>query len=415
MADDLFRPEALGARTGNRWGRPVGLLPNAWLAITSLLTLLVVALLIFVSVAGFSRKETVRGLLRPDTNEARVFASEAGIVTDLVVKLGDVVEAGDLLAEIGTIRQIDRDTTLSDQSLMALRDERTGLEFARQSLKRTTELAHEQIEVELENGQVERENLERSMKLTRRRIEIAEDRVATYERLFGEGAASLEEKRAREEALIVQKQQLVEMASRYAASESRTTSLAVDLKKTAIEYGRQASEIDQRLAQISLQETQAQASAGFAVKAPISGRVAVLQVGSGERIDPNQPLLTILPENQTLFAEIFVPSRAIAFMAPGKSVKLLYDALPYQKFGSGSGVVHAVSETALSPQELRTSLRIEEPVYRVTVALDRQAMPAFGKLVPLQAGMELTADIILEERKLIEWLFEPIYAASKRM
>jgi membrane fusion protein len=56
----------------------------------------------------------------------------------------------------------------------------------------------------------------------------------------------------------------------------------------------------------------------------------------------------------------------------------------------------------LSPIELK------EPAYRITVALDRPDIDAYGKKIPLQADMLLRADIILEKRSLISWLLDPL-------
>ena len=109
-----------------------------------------------------------------------------------------------------------------------------------------------------------------------------------------------------------------------------------------------------------------------------------------------------------LIAELYLPSRAIAFVEPGQLVKLQYDALPYQKFGVAEGNVLRVSSTSLLPQELGVLTQNPEPLYRVEVGLSAQAVEAFGKDIPLQSGMELTADIVLEDRKLMEWLLEPI-------
>jgi membrane fusion protein len=55
---------------------------------------------------------------------------------------------------------------------------------------------------------------------------------------------------------------------------------------------------------------------------------------------------------------------------------------------------------------------VEEPVYRVVASLDAQSVRAFGRLYPLQAGMLLEADIVLERRSLLEWILEPLYSVS---
>ena len=56
-----------------------------------------------------------------------------------------------------------------------------------------------------------------------------------------------------------------------------------------------------------------------------------------------------------------------------------------------------------------------EPLYRITVALDAQSVPAYGAAQPLAAGMQLDADVLLERRRLVEWLFEPLLGVAGRV
>jgi membrane fusion protein len=112
-----------------------------------------------------------------------------------------------------------------------------------------------------------------------------------------------------------------------------------------------------------------------------------------------------------------VPSRAVGFVEPGDDVLLRFHAFPYQKFGQGRGEVVRVSRSALSSGEL-SSIAVQgsapEPLYRVIVQLERETVEAFGKQEPLKPGMMLEADVLGEERKLWEWLLEPLYSVRGR-
>ena len=77
-----------------------------------------------------------------------------------------------------------------------------------------------------------------------------------------------------------------------------------------------------------------------------------------------------------------------------------------------------VSRSALTAGEIAAlvgSNQGGEPLYRVTVTLDRQAVTAYGQPEHLKPGMLLDADILGEERRLIEWIFEPLYSLKGRM
>ena len=55
-----------------------------------------------------------------------------------------------------------------------------------------------------------------------------------------------------------------------------------------------------------------------------------------------------------------------------------------------------------------------EPLYRIKAELMEQSIDAYGKREPLQAGMQVEADIRLDRRRLIEWIFEPVLSLAGR-
>ncbi len=77
----------------------------------------------------------------------------------------------------------------------------------------------------------------------------------------------------------------------------------------------------------------------------------------------------------------------------------------------------SLSKTALSPPEL-ASLGVfgaADPLYRVTVRPKAQHVAVYGEPQPLQSGMQVEADVLLERRRLIEWLFEPLFGLGRRL
>ena len=83
-----------------------------------------------------------------------------------------------------------------------------------------------------------------------------------------------------------------------------------------------------------------------------------------------------------------------------------------------------VSRTPLQPSELAGlpltlpgagSSAPSEPLYRITVALDAQAVQAYGQAQALAPGMQLDADVLLDRRTLIEWIFEPLISVTGRV
>jgi membrane fusion protein len=78
-------------------------------------------------------------------------------------------------------------------------------------------------------------------------------------------------------------------------------------------------------------------------------------------------------------------------------------------------VVTSVSRTVLAPSEVAIpGLEIREPVFRIRARLDRETVAAYGERLPLQPGMLVTADVVIDRRTLFEWLLDPLYAAGRR-
>jgi membrane fusion protein len=153
----------------------------------------------------------------------------------------------------------------------------------------------------------------------------------------------------------------------------------------------------------------------YDVRASVAGRITSLQAQIGAGVDPHIPQLSIVPEDMRFEVDLFVPARAIGFVQPGQPVRLRYDAFPFQRFGTYGGTVAAVAATMLAPRDVIGPIALHEPAYRVKVALARQSIDAFGREVALQPDMTLSADIILEKRSLLEWLFEPLLSARGRL
>lgn len=94
----------------------------------------------------------------------------------------------------------------------------------------------------------------------------------------------------------------------------------------------QLAEIDRNLATLTQENSEAAARDRYAITAPADGIVTNLLAEVGQSVG-NQPLATLLPAGAKLEAQLFLTSRAVGFVEPGQSVRLRYQAYPYQKFG----------------------------------------------------------------------------------
>lgn len=122
--------------------------------------------------------------------------------------------------------------------------------------------------------------------------------------------------------------------------------------------------------------------------------------------------MTLIPSNEKLHARLLIPSRAIGFIQPGQVVNVLYDAFPHLQFGAYSGKVLSVTDHPIVSQDLPLQIPAQGTYFLAIVTLSRQSVTAYGKNAPLKPGMTLKADVILNKRTLLDWLFEPLLAAK---
>jgi membrane fusion protein len=153
-----------------------------------------------------------------------------------------------------------------------------------------------------------------------------------------------------------------------------------------------------------------------AIVTPVSGTVATVLVEAGQMVAAGTALATVLPRDAKLEGHLFASSRSIGFLRVGQEVLLRYLAYPHQKFGAHPARVIAIARNPLSPTDLGfvPPDGSREPVYRIKVDIASQAVNAYGRLEPLRPGMQVEADVLLDRRRLIEWIFEPLLSLAGR-
>ena len=105
--------------------------------------------------------------------------------------------------------------------------------------------------------------------------------------------------------------------------------------------------------------------------------------------------LEILPADSPLQAELFIPARAIGFVEVGQDVRLLFDAFPYQRFGTYHGKIVKVSQTVLLDSDVSGPVKLQEPAYAATVALvSRLGAPLVQTFVPNQSAFVPVQEVL---------------------
>ena len=409
----LFRNEAIEAAT-QRFGSPVQA-PGVgmWLATGFVVALLCVAAL-FLITTSFPRKETVAGALVPSRGLLPIISQRSGIVSNVYVEEGAKVGQGEPIVTVSVDSVIDTgESTGATLSGMAERLTQASVDREHAtdaSLESQAAGIRERMLGTTRQLAVLRENVT----LYQQQQTIAEKTVHDLGRLRAEQLVSELQYRDAEVRVLSVRQSIAEVQTRIAQ-------LGQEHEQMRHELGRLKAERDANRATslselLGAREKAINYKLGtqFNLVAQSAGRITWLQAKPGATVTAGRTRGVMMPEGSQLFAELWVPSSAIAFVDVGTEVRLMYDAFPYQKFGVGHARIVKIARSPTSPEELPADLQAVESQYRLLAALDDQQMQAYGKALALAPGMRLKADLVLEKRSLLDWLLEPLLAAKRR-
>ena len=419
MKSPLFREEVL-AESRTRWLGTVLLTPHlsyGIFATFALLTTLGMASLLYFG--SYTRRAKIDGWLVPQRGLVQVFAPQAGVVTKLSAVEGATVRQGEPLLVLSNELQSVARGAMQTEIASRLEARRTSLVEARAEMQRLAAQQATSLRSRIAWLKSERAQLDSSIALQRERVALAKKAETRQREVHERGLISDQELQTVLEAGIEQQSKLRELTRSWIASRGEQLSLEGDLRDLPLKSQTQLANVDRDIAQVEQELAETEARREIVVPAPESGTVTSVQAEQGARADPNVPLLSIVPAGSKLEAHLYSPSRSIGFMRAGQKVLLRYEAYPYQKFGHYDGVIASISRSAVNPAELPAQLAgmtsltgSSEPVYRIVASLERQTVNAYGKPVPLQPGMTLSADVFIEKRRLIEWVLDPLYTLT---
>jgi membrane fusion protein len=416
MSNGVFRHEALQSNRQSEFGSIVLCRPLSFAALTAVAVGAAITLCVFLVFADYTKKTHVAGQLVPAQGVVKLHAREPSNIRERRVVEGQFVLKGDVLFVLTAERVSAGDEAVDPAVAREIEFRRAALqrEAAAQSALRSQELRA--IEQRLAGAYSQLTQARAEYAIQQSRVQLAVDTARRNDDLVVRGFMSEAQAQLRQSEVLAERAREVALARTVAAAEAEVAALKqarldLPLKSDAAQASaeRAASALDQEGREHSARRE-------FAIRAPHDGYVTAIQVDVGHTATPSTPLASLVPAEGELLAHLYAPSRAIGFIEPGRAVKLRYQAFPYQKFGQYGATVQSVSKTALSPQE-QAGLGFGpggDPLYRIIVKLDSQQVLAYGQPQPLQAGTQLDADILLDTRRLIEWVFEPLFSLTRK-
>ncbi len=374
------------------------------------------------------------GKLVPQSSMKIVQAADSGIVKQLLVSEGDRVQKGQVVARMDAIfSDADNRTLDTELALKQLQLRRIDAELSGKALTSLPEDPAELFSEVLKQYQARRQSW----------LDALESARATRARAEQDLKGSLEIERKLEETLPMYRQQseafqkLVEKGyvSKLVASEKsrelieREQDLRAQhhnvksLRATIVQADKQAAQISSSYRE-ELQNERVEAEGEYRrlqqelekqthrhdlleVRAPQDGIVKDISTHTpGTVVSPGAVLMTLIPMNDPLEAEVWVSQIDAGFVRAGQDVRVKVAAYSFQKYGMLEGKVDQISPDAIDQEE---AMRSGTQGYRTMITLQGNELESHtGQRYTLTPGMQVSAEIHLGNRSVIEYLLSPV-------
>ncbi|WP_040502694.1 HlyD family type I secretion periplasmic adaptor subunit, partial [Herbaspirillum sp. YR522] len=238
-----------------------------------------------------------------------------------------------------------------------------------------------------------------------------EDSARAFEALRREGFASALAASERQRDATEKRGELEAQRAMVSALEAAVQAQSRRLAHSQSNYRRELEEeqaaIRARIAQLQPDLEKSTYREGLMeLRAPENGVIKDLATTTvGAVVQPGDILLTMVPADEPLYADVRVRNEDVGLVSQGQHVQVKLAAFPFQRYGMMQGRVLHIGADASQQQEDEAGL----PPYKARVRLDRQTLQVVGgKQHALLAGMQVTAEIHLGRRTVLQYLLSPI-------
>jgi HlyD family secretion protein len=388
------------------------------------------------------------GKLVPSSYVKVVQPADAGIIKQILVREGDAVKAGQVLVQMDTaISNADSRQLQTQLQILALQLRRIDAELSGgepvadpgdppellaqmqaqwRARQQALDDAMEAERAVLSKAMQDLKSAQEEEAKLRETLPIYQDQERSWTKLVKEGFAGrlLAEERKRqrieaEQALKAQGHAIEGFRATIQQSKKRLAQIESNYRQQLYSERVDATTQHERVAQDW--EKQAHRNTLLELKAPQDGVIKDLATHTeGAVLQPGTVLMTIVPANEPLRAEVWVGNRDRGFVREGQPVRLKISPYPFQKYGMIEGVVKNVSADATDaggrnppPQESGNGGAESEPAYRfrTLVELKQQVLESDGFRHSLMPGMQVDAEIALGQRTVLEYLLSPVRKA----
>jgi membrane fusion protein len=412
----LFRPE-VSEKNSDTWLGEIRLAEPVSHRIWALGSVTLMIILILWLVLGeYTRRERVQGMLVPSDGYARIKARGPGEVQRIFVREGDKVTEGQVLIEVDSDRYSVNESGVAQDVSATIIQEQATLRDDIVSIRAAAEERYQNLGDQIALVQAQMKHNSEMLAIYREEARAHSALLSKVEPAVVEGHVSgvqvLQLRSSAAAANATVARQLTEKNS----LEQKLRELQGQFEQAKHETSMKFNESRRALARAEAAFDKNEGDRRMLVRAPLDGVVSSLLVYPGQTISQGSSLATLVSENAQLEADLLIGSSAVGFVRPGNEVRIQFMAYPFQKFGVHKGRIEYISRSALSPaevSELTGRTDTIEPLYRARASLDKQTILVYGENKRLTAGMAISAGIMLDRRRIYEWIFEPLYTLRK--
>jgi len=429
--------------------------PASRLIAGSIISFLLIALLwaVFGSVDIIA---TATGKIVPTGRTKIIQPLDSGVVHAIHVQDGQHVKEGDVLIEIDTtVSAAERDRLQSDHMQAMLDVARlkaaldidgdpiaslvapegatpTQIDLQKNYLTNQVDEIHAKLsglDSQIRQHRGDRDSVTANIAKLTQSIPYLEQRAAARDALAKKGYGSKLEYLTTQQDLVEHQQELKVQQGKLDEAEGSLAALKEQRLQAEDEYKhtniKDLSEAEQKEASLNAQLTQAAQKYRLqTLTAPVDGTVQQLAVHTeGGVVTPAQILMSIVPTDSHMEIEAMISNRDIGFVRDGQEAEIKIDTFNFTKYGLMHGMVQSVSHDSIQREkpadksesqhhtgdESDTSEPTgQELVYSARITLDQAAMQIDDRLVLLEPGMAVTAEIKTGSRHIIEYLLSPL-------
>lgn len=368
-----------------------------YFAVIALLFVLIVVFLIWAYNSTLEEVTRGQGSIISSSREQIIQSLDPGIIMEMRVKEGDVVEKNQILLKLDDTRSsaILRESEAKVENLTAIAA-RLKAETTETKPIFPQEISSELKQREYQAYTVRRQSMVDAIEALKASKSFLDHEISITQPLAQQGLVS------NVEVLRMQRQsadlgaQILDRKNRYLTDANN------ELVKTEAELAQARENMAMRADPVDR---------SF-IQAPLRGIVKNIKINTvGGVVNAGQDILEIVPLDDKLLVEAYIRPQDVAFLRPGLPAVVKISAYDYSIYGGLEGVVTLISPDTLSNDKRNSELKLNqnEVYYRILVKTDANSLvDKQGKKLPIIPGMVTTVDVKTGEKTVFQYLIKPI-------